>query len=100
MQKSAANVRKPPRLCENAQEPTRRRIVFSIALSPMAATALFVFRLTKSRRTFYAKIERLCFHTASTHCSRFPHDTGWTAVDPLLTFAPTDESGVLQARGF
>src|SRR5215467_5999661 len=59
-----------------------------------------LFRLTKSRRTFYAKIERLCFHTASTHCSRFPHDTGWTAVDPLLTFAPTDESGVLQARGF
>src|SRR5215472_11019842 len=23
----------------------------------------------------------------STHCGRFPHDTGWTAVDPLPTFA-------------
>jgi hypothetical protein len=38
------------RLCENAQEPTRRRIVFSIALFPIAATALFLFRLTKSRK--------------------------------------------------
>ena len=28
------------------------------------------------------------FHTASTHCCRFPHDNGWTAVDPLRTFAP------------
>src|ERR1700736_5589504 len=36
---------------KNAQEPTRRRIVFSIALT--AATALFVSTLTKSRRTFY-----------------------------------------------
>src|SRR5215467_2295438 len=57
-----------PRPCENAQEPTRRRIVFSIALFPIAATALFLFRLTKSRRTFYAQIECLCFHTASTLC--------------------------------
>ena len=23
----------------------------------------------------------------STHCSRFPHDTGWTAVDPYRTVA-------------
>ena len=61
-----ANVGLGSRLCENAQEPTRRRIVFSIALFPIAATALFVFRLTKSRRTFYAQIECLCFHTAST----------------------------------
>jgi hypothetical protein len=22
----------------------------------------------------------------STHCCRFPHDTGWTAVDPFRTF--------------
>src|SRR5215472_5344601 len=55
----------PAHLCENAQEPTRRRIVFSIAVFPTAATALFLFRLTKSRRTFYAQIECLCFHTAS-----------------------------------
>ena len=34
----------------------------------VAATALFLFRLTKSRRTFYAQIECLCFHTASTLC--------------------------------
>jgi hypothetical protein len=53
------------RLCENAQEPARRRIIFSIALFPTAATALFLFRLAKSRRTFYAQIGRLCFHTTS-----------------------------------
>src|SRR6516165_7018028 len=52
----------PAHLCENAQEPIRRRIVFSIVLFAVAATALFVFRLTKSRRTFYAQIECLCFH--------------------------------------
>ena len=55
----------PAHPCENTQEPTRRRIVFSIALFPTAATALFLFRLTKSRRIFYAQIECLCFHTAS-----------------------------------
>jgi hypothetical protein len=38
-------------------------MVFSITLLPIAVTALFVFRLTKSRRTFYAQIECLCFHT-------------------------------------
>jgi len=42
------------RLCENGQEPTRRRIVFSIALFSIAAIALFFSRLPKSRRTFYA----------------------------------------------
>src|SRR5215472_13501375 len=60
----------PAHLCENAQEPTRRRIIFSIALFPTAATALFSLDLTKSRRTFYAQIERLCFPTASTLSSR------------------------------
>jgi hypothetical protein len=42
------------RLCENTQGPTRRRIVFSIALFQIAAAAQFLFRLTKSRRIFYA----------------------------------------------
>src|SRR5262249_15979954 len=56
--------RSRPRLCENTQELTRRRIVFSIALFPTAATALFIFKLTKSRSIFYVKIEGLCFHTA------------------------------------
>src|SRR6516162_10005444 len=35
----AAYGRRCPSLCENAQEPTRRRIVFSIALFPNAAAA-------------------------------------------------------------
>src|SRR5262249_41499529 len=56
-----------PRLCKNAQEPTMRRIVFSIAHFLIAATALFLFRLTKSRKTFYVQVECLCFHTAWTH---------------------------------
>ena len=54
-----------PRLCENTQEPTRQRIVFSIVLFPTAAAALFFFRLTKSRRIFYTQIECLCFHTGA-----------------------------------
>src|SRR5215472_17212494 len=54
-----------PSLSENVQEPTRRRIIFSIALFPIAASVLFLFRLTKSKRTFYAQIESLCFHTGS-----------------------------------
>jgi len=41
------------RLCENAQEPTRRRIIFSIASFPIAATELFFFGMMKSRKTFY-----------------------------------------------
>src|SRR5262249_37637430 len=55
-----------PRVCENAQEPTSWRIVFSIALFPIAATALFLLRLAKSRRIFYAQIECLCFRTGWT----------------------------------
>src|SRR6516164_2831644 len=62
----------PAHLCENAQEPTRRRIIFSIALSPIAATALFLFRLTESRRIFYAQIETLCFHATSPHLRHSP----------------------------
>ena len=53
-------------LCKNAQEPTRQRIIFSVALFLIAATAILVFKLTKSRRIFYVQIECLCFHTAST----------------------------------
>jgi len=47
-------VRNGASLCENAQEATRRRIIYSIALFPIAATARFLFRLTKFTRTFYA----------------------------------------------
>jgi hypothetical protein len=65
VQKPGTKGRFGSRLCENAQEPTTRRIIFSITLLPIAATAPFVFRLTKSGRIFYAKIKRLRFHTAS-----------------------------------
>src|SRR6516225_6895225 len=52
-------------LCENAHEPTRWRIIFSIALFPIAATARVLFRLTKLRKIFYAQSERRRFHTTS-----------------------------------
>ena len=55
---------------KNAEEPIRRRIIFSIALFLIVATARFLFRLTKSRSTFYAQIECLSFHTASTLSGR------------------------------
>src|SRR5215469_8647914 len=58
-----ANGSNRPRVCENAQEPTSWRIVFSIALFPIAATALFLFRLAKSRKIFYAQIDCQCFRT-------------------------------------
>src|SRR5262249_3207992 len=64
------NVCSGPRLCENAQEPAIRRIVFSIALFPIPATALSLLRLAKSRRIFYAQIECLCFHTGWTRSAR------------------------------
>src|SRR5215467_11353374 len=79
-----------PRVCENPQEPISWRIVFSIALFPIAATALSLLRLAKSRRIFYAQIECLCFHTGLTKCGRFPHDTGWTAVDPKAVICETE----------
>src|ERR1700731_298675 len=60
----SANDRFRPRLCENAQEPTRRRIVFSIAFFRGRPPAIFVSRLTKSGRTFCARIERQRFYTA------------------------------------
>ena len=66
----ARSVSNRPRLCKNAQEPTMRRIVFSIAHFLIAATALFLFRLTKSRKTFYVQVECLCFHTACTQLCR------------------------------
>ena len=37
-----------------------------LSFLPIAATARFLFRLTKWRRTFYAQIECLCFPTACT----------------------------------
>jgi hypothetical protein len=71
-------------LCADTQELTRRKIVFYIALFPTAATALFILKLTKSRSIFYAKFERLCFHTASTRnrpplMSHKPAEIGWQA---------------------
>src|SRR5215471_110431 len=85
--------RSRPRLCKNAQGPTSRRIIFSIALFRIAATALFLFKRTQSRRTFYAQIKRLCFHTA------------WTLSRPssavvrfLSTSYPPGHSGAQETR--
>jgi hypothetical protein len=62
---AASKVALGARLCENNQEPTRQRIVFSIALLSIATTTVFLFKLMKSRRSFYAQTECLRFHTAS-----------------------------------
>src|SRR5262249_38376347 len=83
--------RSPPRVCENPQEPTSWRIVFSIALFPIAATALFLLRLAKSRRIFYAQIECLCFRTGCTP-SRPP------AQVLSVRFYPLDSQRGLQRR--
>jgi hypothetical protein len=48
-----------PSLCENVREPKMRRMVFLYCLLPIAPSALLVFRVTKSRKTFYAHNERL-----------------------------------------
>ena len=58
-------VRSRSRTCENVREPRKRRIVFFIAFLRQPSPELLVFRLTKSRRTFYAEIERGSFRTAS-----------------------------------
>ena len=57
--------------------------MFSIALSQSRATALFLFRLTKSRRIFYAQIECLCFHTAWVDLRHSPRLTGTGEVYQL-----------------
>jgi len=71
-------------------------IIFSIDLFPIAATAIFLFRLTKSRKTFYAQIECLCFHTTSTQSSRSAPSAAAPAVAPeptLLFIANADLTG-------
>jgi len=35
----------------------------------------------------------------STHCGRFPHDTGWTAVDPKPTFPLFNPTGAQSPVG-
>ena len=53
------------RLCENLHERRTRSIVFSIVFPRWRSSVFLVFRLTKSRRTFYAQSESRGFHTAS-----------------------------------
>jgi hypothetical protein len=59
------NGREPPRPCENVRERRNPRIVFSIAFFGQPPPELLVLRLKKSRKTFYAQIERGSFRTAS-----------------------------------
>ena len=62
---AAGKVGKGSRPCENVREPRKRRTVFSIAFFEQPSPELLVFRLTKSRRTFYAQVERGSFRTGS-----------------------------------
>jgi hypothetical protein len=88
-----------PRLWENAQEPTRRRIVFSIALLLTAATALFVSTLTKLRRTFYAQIECVCFHTAWPHTCRSQYSPGSAQLGGRRPFPTRVARDALRQKG-
>src|SRR5215469_9065451 len=90
---SQGSVSNRPRLCENAQGSTSWRIIFSIALFRIAATALFLFKRTQSRRIFYAQIKRPCFHTAWT-LSR----PSSAAVRFLFTSYPPGHSGAQETR--
>jgi len=52
----------------------------------ITATALFFFKLMKSRKIFYAEIECLCFHTVSVDCGRSREAQGWsghTSAQPV-----------------
>src|SRR5262249_54869722 len=69
------SARKCPRLCENTQEPRKRKSFFSIAVFPIGAKGVFFFRLTKSRKIFYAQIYCLCFHTAWPRTCRSEHQS-------------------------
>ena len=50
---------------KNASEPRTLRIVFSIAYCQQHLPMRLVSATTKSRWKFYAKVQRLSFHTAS-----------------------------------
>jgi hypothetical protein len=81
-----ASDRKGSRPCENVCEPRKRRIVFSIAFFGQPSPELLVFRLTKSRRTFYAQIERGSFRTASVDSGRSAIGSKTAAVGGDLPF--------------
>ena len=59
-----------PRLCENAQQPRMRRIVFSISFFGQLLPVQLTPTSTKLRRKFYTQVERQSFHTASTRSGR------------------------------
>ena len=51
-------------LRDNADEPTMRRIVFSIAFSRKRPPVQLLFTSTKSRQNFYAQVQLQSFHAA------------------------------------
>jgi hypothetical protein len=69
---ASGNDRKGASLCENVRKPRMRRMVFLYSLLPIAPAKFLVFKLTKSRRTFYAHDERLSFRTASGNPAHSP----------------------------
>jgi len=64
LRRDRANVRSGSRLCENANERTMPRIVFSIAFFRQKPPVQLVATSTKSRWKFYTQVERQSFHTA------------------------------------
>src|SRR6516225_11635295 len=87
-----ANGKYGARLCANVREPRMRRIVFLYCLLPRAATALLVFRLTKSRRTFYAQNERRIFaqpRSKAADVDDRPEPRYHLPLEPHIFNAPT-----------
>jgi hypothetical protein len=72
-------VRFGSRLCENAIEPRKHRIVFSIAFFRQKLPVQLVSPSTKSRRKFYTQVERYSFHTAWVICG----SRHWIDRDPI-----------------
>jgi hypothetical protein len=77
-----------------------RRIVFSFAFSRYWSPALLARSLTKSRRTFYARIERRSFRTASVESCH--SRIAWPLIPisckrSLTTYAVTPNTGPISA---
>ena len=75
----------PEAVRKHARANTAQNCFLSCPL-PIGVTAVFVLRLAKSRRTFYAQIERLCFHTTWVESERGAVAVGRAYLLPPLSF--------------
>jgi hypothetical protein len=86
--------------CENVRERRTRRIVFSIAFFRQPLPELLVLRLKKSKRTFYAQIERGSFRTASVESRPSARAKARERNQVAARFEAALRSPLLQTRAF